>query len=80
MKALQKGDKKLLNAWAFYDWANSVYSLVIASAIFPIYYSAIFAFFPERVFSRRMIKIFGAEFQRQMVQLGDNIIKQHSIV
>jgi len=35
---LQKGDKKLLNAWAFYDWANSVYSLVIASAIFPIFY------------------------------------------
>ncbi len=40
---LEKGSKKLLNAWAFYDWANSVYSLVIASAIFPIYYSALFA-------------------------------------
>lgn len=38
----QKGSKKLLNAWAFYDWANSVYSLVIASAIFPIYYGALF--------------------------------------
>jgi UMF1 family MFS transporter len=36
-----RGHKKLLTAWAFYDWANSVYSLVIASAIFPIYYSAI---------------------------------------
>ncbi len=36
-----RGHRKLLNAWAFYDWANSVYSLVIASAIFPIYYSAI---------------------------------------
>lgn len=42
MKTLQKGDQKLLNAWAFYDWANSVYSLVIASAIFPIFYEAIF--------------------------------------
>jgi UMF1 family MFS transporter len=42
MKTLQKGDKKLLNAWAFYDWANSVYSLVIASAIFPIFYEMIF--------------------------------------
>lgn len=42
-KLLRKGDKKLLNAWAFYDWANSVYSLVIASAIFPIFYDAIFA-------------------------------------
>ncbi len=36
-----KGSKKLLNAWAFYDWANSVYSLVIASAIFPIFYGTI---------------------------------------
>lgn len=42
MKSLEKGTKKLLNAWAFYDWANSVYSLVIASAIFPIYYAALF--------------------------------------
>lgn len=41
MKHLGKGSKKLLNAWAFYDWANSVYSLVIASAIFPIFYGAI---------------------------------------
>ena len=41
MKALQKGDTKLINAWAFYDWANSVYSLVIATAVFPIYYDAV---------------------------------------
>jgi len=41
MKNLPKGDKKLLNAWAFYDWANSVYPLVISSAIFPIFYGAI---------------------------------------
>jgi UMF1 family MFS transporter len=38
-----KGSKKLLNAWAFYDWANSVYTLTIASSIFPIYYSSLFA-------------------------------------
>lgn len=37
-----KGSKKLLNAWAFYDWANSVYTLTIASSIFPIFYSALF--------------------------------------
>ena len=41
MKNLPKGSKKLLNAWAFYDWANSVYSLVISSAIFPIFYGAL---------------------------------------
>ena len=39
MIKLEKGNKKLLNAWAFYDWANSVYSLVISTAVFPIYYS-----------------------------------------
>lgn len=38
---LQKGDKKLINAWAFYDWANSVYSLVITTAVFPIYFGTI---------------------------------------
>ncbi|HEX8562184.1 MAG TPA: MFS transporter [Flavobacterium sp.] len=42
MADLPKGSAKLLNAWAFYDWANSVYSLVIASAIFPIFYEALF--------------------------------------
>ncbi len=42
MPQLEKGSKKLLNAWAFYDWANSVYSLVIASAVFPIFYDLTF--------------------------------------
>lgn len=42
MKNLEKGSKKLGNAWAFYDWANSVYNLVISSAIFPIYYGALY--------------------------------------
>jgi UMF1 family MFS transporter len=43
MTDLAKGSKKLLNAWAFYDWANSVYTLTIASAIFPIFYEALFS-------------------------------------
>ncbi len=38
---LQKGDKKLTHSWAFYDWANSVYSLVISTAVFPIYYETV---------------------------------------
>lgn len=42
MANLEKGSSKLGNAWAFYDWANSVYNLVISSAIFPIYYGALF--------------------------------------
>ena len=43
MAELQKGSKKLLDAWAFYDWANSVYTLTIASAVFPIFYEALFS-------------------------------------
>ncbi len=51
-----KGSKKLLNAWAFYDWANSVYSLVIASAIFPIFYNKLI---PEG----EMINVFGTSMK-----------------
>jgi UMF1 family MFS transporter len=43
MRPLEKGSKKLLNAWAFYDWANSVYPLVISSAVFPIFYDSLFS-------------------------------------
>ncbi len=38
---LIKNDRKTINAWAMYDWANSVYALVIASAIFPAYYNEV---------------------------------------
>jgi MFS-type transporter involved in bile tolerance (Atg22 family) len=38
---LKKGDPKLIRAWTFYDWANSVYPLVISSAIFPIFYEKV---------------------------------------
>ena len=53
-KVHPKGSKKLINAWAFYDWANSVYSLVISSAIFPIYYAALFS-------ENNIINFFGYE-------------------
>ncbi len=33
--------KRVINAWAFYDWANSVYNLTITSTIFPIYWTAV---------------------------------------
>ncbi|HYE55914.1 MAG TPA: MFS transporter [Chitinophagaceae bacterium] len=32
--------KKVVNAWAMYDWANSAYNLVITSTIFPAYYES----------------------------------------
>ena len=59
MATLEKGEKKLLNAWAFYDWANSVYSLVIASAIFPIFYGALF-----RIAEIEKVTVFGGEIAR----------------
>ncbi len=38
---MQTASKKVVNGWAMYDWANSVYNLVITSTIFPAYYEAI---------------------------------------
>jgi UMF1 family MFS transporter len=36
-----KNDKKVIRSWAFFDWANSAYNLVITSTIFPAYYTII---------------------------------------
>ena len=38
---MQLNDKKVINGWAYFDWANSAYYLVISTAIFPIYFSAV---------------------------------------
>jgi len=37
---MELNNKKIINAWCMFDWANSVYSLVIISTIFPIYYNS----------------------------------------
>ncbi len=39
--------KKVINAWAMYDWANSVYNLVITTTFFPIYFLAVTKSNPE---------------------------------
>jgi MFS transporter, UMF1 family len=38
---MQTAPKKVVNAWAMYDWANSVYNLVITTTFFPAYYAAV---------------------------------------
>ncbi|MFC4262521.1 MFS transporter [Ferruginibacter yonginensis] len=38
---MQTAPKKVLNGWAMYDWANSVYNLVITTTFFPAYYAAV---------------------------------------
>ena len=57
MSKLEKGSEKLINAWAFYDWANSVYPLVISSAIFPIFFEALFSD------DNHYIYVFGTNFK-----------------
>lgn len=36
---MQTASKKVVNGWAMYDWANSVYNLVITTTFFPAYYA-----------------------------------------
>ncbi|MHA3046609.1 MFS transporter [Riemerella anatipestifer] len=68
-----KNNPKVMRAWAVYDWANSVYSLVITSTIFPIYYSIITTAYEKneyinetgqwvKVPVRNSIKIFGENY------------------
>ena len=38
---MQLNQKRITNAWCMYDWANSVYSLTITTAVFPIYYEEV---------------------------------------
>jgi len=52
---MQTAPKKVINGWAMYDWANSTYSLVITSTIFPAYYTAI---------APKQILIFGRTIER----------------
>ena len=37
---MQTASRKVINGWAMYDWANSVYNLVITSTIFPTYFES----------------------------------------
>lgn len=73
-----KNNPKIMKAWALYDWANSVYSLVITSTIFPIYYSILTTASEKteyvvetgewiKVPVRHLITIFGEEYQPDAV-------------
>ncbi|OJX31688.1 MAG: MFS transporter [Chryseobacterium sp. 36-9] len=69
-----KNNPKIMRAWALYDWANSVYSLVITSTIFPIYYTILTTAYNKKEFVasaneyqevpvRNLIKIFGESYE-----------------
>lgn len=38
---ITKNNPRVIRAWVMYDWANSVFQLTIASAIFPVYYASV---------------------------------------
>lgn len=50
-----KNDKKTINGWCSYDWANSVYNLIVTTAIFPIYYTSA----TEAAFGGQEVSFFG---------------------
>ncbi len=52
---LAKNHPRLINAWSSYDWANSVYNLIVTTAIFPIYYSAA----TREAFGGEIVQFFG---------------------
>ena len=75
---IEKNDPKITRAWSFYDWANSVYSLVITSTIFPIYYTILTTKFNKKEFVeaaneyqeipvRHMIRVFGENYEPDAV-------------
>ncbi|MEC7527517.1 MAG: MFS transporter, partial [Bacteroidota bacterium] len=55
-----KNNKKVQKAWTFYDWANSVYPLVITTAIFPIFFEGYAVH--EIIEGKKYIHFFGFKF------------------
>ena len=60
---LEQNNKKLINAWASFDWANSVYNLIITTAIFPIYYLGT----TEAYFGSATVTFFGKEINNSVL-------------
>ena len=57
---MQTAPKKVINGWAMYDWANSVYSLVITTTIFPAYYVGITSMGNSN--GKHYVNFFGKQF------------------
>ncbi len=60
---LEKNNKKLINAWASFDWANSVYNLIVTTAIFPIYYLGT----TQEAFGGEMVEFFGISIKNSVL-------------
>jgi len=55
---MQTASKKIINAWAMYDWANSTYNLVITTTFFPIYFTAV----TKHAFGSEQVPLLGRSF------------------
>jgi MFS transporter, UMF1 family len=55
---MQTASKKVIRGWAMYDWANSVYNLVITTTFFPIYFTAV----TKQQFGSDIIPFLGRKF------------------
>ena len=60
---MEVNNKKIINAWAFYDWANSVFPLVITAAIFPPFYESM----TEKAFNGDMLSFWGFEIKNTVL-------------
>lgn len=66
MNLIEKDNPKIIRAWTFYDWANSVFPLVITSAIFPNFYDYITTH-EGKTFVGHTVSFFGHEFENQNI-------------
>jgi UMF1 family MFS transporter len=67
MNLIEKDNAKTIKAWSFYDWANSVFPLVITSAIFPNFYDYVTTHDEARNFIGHTVSFFGIEFENQNI-------------
>ncbi|MFT3683218.1 MAG: MFS transporter [Ferruginibacter sp.] len=67
---MQTASKKVINGWAMYDWANSVYNLVITTTFFPAYYAAVTG--PENAMFKDGIKFLGRTYKN--TELKDYVL------
>lgn len=67
---MQTAGKKVINGWAMYDWANSVYNLVITTTFFPAYYAAVTG--PENELFKNGVTFMGRTFKN--TELKDYVL------
>jgi UMF1 family MFS transporter len=64
---MEKDNKQIIRSWTFYDWANSVFPLVITSAIFPNFYDFVTTHDANGNFTGKSIQLLGIAFENQNI-------------